>query len=311
MGNKGKTETGNGFNGGDSDCQGKQKLSDLLEECFKGGKSLDEGIQAILEATEKMSLNNRHFVLRKYLFGLAQTYYKIIEAVVTSPVFYVDLELNHYYLLVVKNIKRLLEFEEFKDFPGGFAPIGDTILSSSLFEDIAIGWDLGYGDEVEDFLGRTQAYLLELDHVEAKSDDNVKELTMFLEHQYEKAIKKAKGHQAIAKQAFQRMLKQQQKTAGTEQKIEPAEEPQREEIMSESKDGWIKLTAAAEILAVNRGTVSRWATEGKIKDNKETGKQKRVLLSSVLLIKHEQENKELLEDAKDLRKDAGNFTGNP
>lgn len=72
-------------------------------------------------------------------------------------------------------------------------------------------------------------------------------------------------------------------------------------------DSWITITEAADLLVIHRGVVSRWATEGKIKDNKETGKQRRVLLSDVLLQKHKRENRELLKDAKDLRRDSQQF----
>ncbi len=74
-------------------------------------------------------------------------------------------------------------------------------------------------------------------------------------------------------------------------------------MLVNKEDAWITVTEAANFLAVHRGVISRWATEGKIKDNEEVRVKRRVLLSSVLLIKHKQEQNELRKDARDLRKD--------
>jgi len=72
-------------------------------------------------------------------------------------------------------------------------------------------------------------------------------------------------------------------------------------------DKWLKVKDAANLLAVNRGVISRWANEGRITGNGKTGKLRRVLKSSVLLLKQDREDAELLEDAKDLHKDSKKF----
>jgi hypothetical protein len=69
-------------------------------------------------------------------------------------------------------------------------------------------------------------------------------------------------------------------------------------------DSWIKLSEAAKILGVDRGTAKRWADNGIIKDNSQEGKERRVLLSRVLMKKHSREKKELLKDAEELSEDA-------
>jgi len=70
-------------------------------------------------------------------------------------------------------------------------------------------------------------------------------------------------------------------------------------------DELISLTVAADLLSVNKGTVSRYADAGTILDNGQQGQERRVWKSSVLLLKQRQEDKALLQDAKDLKKDAG------
>ncbi|MFX1562891.1 MAG: pentapeptide repeat-containing protein [Promethearchaeota archaeon] len=72
-------------------------------------------------------------------------------------------------------------------------------------------------------------------------------------------------------------------------------------------DSWITITEAADLLAVNPGVISRWADEGRIKDNGKNRRDRRVLKTSVLLIKQNKEDAELLKDAKDLRKDSKKF----
>ncbi len=49
----------------------------------------------------------------------AQAYYKLVEAVASAPVGFADLELNAYYLTVIKKIQSILSLPDFKDFPGG------------------------------------------------------------------------------------------------------------------------------------------------------------------------------------------------
>lgn len=65
----------------------------------------------------------------------------------------------------------------------------------------------------------------------------------------------------------------------------------------DTKDKWLKVTEAAELLCVHRGVISRWVDKDKIKNNRKTGKARRVLKSSVLLMKHKREHEDLLKDA--------------
>jgi excisionase family DNA binding protein len=70
---------------------------------------------------------------------------------------------------------------------------------------------------------------------------------------------------------------------------EPVKEPQEDEL--------ITLTGVAKLLGVDKGTVSRWADEGKIQDNKQKGRRRRVSRISVLLLKDKREREDLLRDA--------------
>lgn len=69
-------------------------------------------------------------------------------------------------------------------------------------------------------------------------------------------------------------------------------------------DEWITFAQAAEILAVSKGTVSKWAKAGRLDDNGLQKYKRRLLKTSVLLVKQEIEDEELKEDIKDLKQDA-------
>jgi len=69
-------------------------------------------------------------------------------------------------------------------------------------------------------------------------------------------------------------------------------------------DKLISLTEAAGLLGMNKGTVGRLADAGRILDNEERGKNRRVWKSSVLLLKQRQEDEQLLQEVKDLRIDS-------
>ena len=69
-------------------------------------------------------------------------------------------------------------------------------------------------------------------------------------------------------------------------------------------DSYITFQEAADILGIKKSTVSKWSTKGKFKDNGCSGQSRKLLLSSVLLAKHEGEEKDLKKDARWLRRDA-------
>jgi hypothetical protein len=70
-----------------------------------------------------------------------------------------------------------------------------------------------------------------------------------------------------------------------------------------SEDLWMTFTQASEIIGVTKGTISKWAAEGRFKDNGHKGQKRRLLKASVLLVKHEREDQDLKKDAADLRRD--------
>jgi len=69
-------------------------------------------------------------------------------------------------------------------------------------------------------------------------------------------------------------------------------------------DELVTLTRVADLLNVDKGTVSRYADRGVILDNGLKGLERRVWKSSVLLLKQQREDQELLRDAQELRKDS-------
>jgi excisionase family DNA binding protein len=66
---------------------------------------------------------------------------------------------------------------------------------------------------------------------------------------------------------------------------------------------WMTITQASRLLGVNKGTVSRWADEGKIQDNKQKGKKRKVSKISVLLMKDKREHEDTLKDAAEVLQD--------
>ena len=75
----------------------------------------------------------------------------------------------------------------------------------------------------------------------------------------------------------------------------------------EPDDGYITFQEAADILGIEKGTVSKWSNKGRFKDNGRSGQLRRLLLSSVLLVKHEEEEKDIKKDVRELRRDAKNI----
>lgn len=71
-----------------------------------------------------------------------------------------------------------------------------------------------------------------------------------------------------------------------------------------SGDCYITFAQAAEILCVGKSTVSYWADKGKIRDNGQKGQKRRLLKSDILLLKHEHEATEMMEDVRELAAEA-------
>jgi hypothetical protein len=68
------------------------------------------------------------------------------------------MELNGWYLRIIKAIKMLLALPEFADFPDGFEPVATNLFPSC---DLDIGWEDCIGPPIFDFLSRAQAYMLD------------------------------------------------------------------------------------------------------------------------------------------------------
>lgn len=70
-----------------------------------------------------------------------------------------------------------------------------------------------------------------------------------------------------------------------------------------TKDEMITITEAAKLLGVNAGMVSRWTTDGIIKNNGEAKRKRRLSKISVLLLKDKREREDRLKDAADVLQD--------
>ncbi len=69
------------------------------------------------------------------------------------------------------------------------------------------------------------------------------------------------------------------------------------------RDKWLTLTEAAKMLAVHRGTISRWANQGILRHNGQRGAKRRFSLSSVLLLKQDIDTRNQRRDDIDEQKD--------
>ncbi len=79
-------------------------------------------------------------------------------------------------------------------------------------------------------------------------------------------------------------------------------------ITSPPRDEYISHEEAASILGLtSKGTVSKYAEKYGIADNGKIGQHKKLLLSSILLVKHKIETEELKTDVIDLRKDTNSI----
>ena len=79
-------------------------------------------------------------------------------------------------------------------------------------------------------------------------------------------------------------------------------QPSSRKIVDIPPDGdgqWITVTAAAKLLNKSPGTISNWATIGKVRDNGKKYHQRRILKADVLLIKQEIEDNDAKKDADD------------
>jgi len=69
------------------------------------------------------------------------------------------------------------------------------------------------------------------------------------------------------------------------------------------KEEWITVTEAADIMFACKGTVSKWAEQGLLQDNGQTRKKRRLLKSSVLMLKQKLEDIQARRERREERED--------
>jgi Protein of unknown function (Hypoth_ymh) len=107
----------------------------------------------------KMSAEDRQNSALNLLFLLAQTYYKILESVVSYSNMFcaLDLELNESYLWTITNLTNLLSnHNDLRDFPVKFEPVFPDLYPSTIQD---AEWQDMVGPEVEQFLSSVQKYV--------------------------------------------------------------------------------------------------------------------------------------------------------
>lgn len=136
----------------------------------EGGGGINEGSEQISNNTGagagdrssdrlQMSAEDRRNSALNLLFLLAQTYYKILEYVVSSASWFcaLDLELNESYFWTITNLKNLLaNHEDLRDFPGTFEPVFPDLYPSTIRD---VEWEDMVAPDVERFLSTVQKYV--------------------------------------------------------------------------------------------------------------------------------------------------------
>ncbi|HKR29854.1 MAG TPA: toll/interleukin-1 receptor domain-containing protein, partial [Terriglobales bacterium] len=106
-----------------------------------------------------MSAEDRGSSALNLLFLLAQTYYRILELVISSSQFFcaADVELNESYFWTISNLKNLLaNHEDLKDFPGTFEPLFPDLYTSTIVD---VDWQDMAAPDAEQFLSKVQRYV--------------------------------------------------------------------------------------------------------------------------------------------------------
>ena len=85
-----------------------------------------------------------------------------------------------------------------------------------------------------------------------------------------------------------------------------ARKPQKPQKLpkEDSKTEWVTFAKAAGLLGVSKGTVSRWAGQGRLTDNGKRGQGRKLSKASVLILKANREQEDMVGYAADIQQDA-------
>lgn len=169
----------------------------------EGKPELPPEVAEFVVQVQRLTSAEQAYVLRFHLFMYAQAYHNLVEAVATSPVGWVDMELNAWYLQIVKAIRNLLALPEFAEFPDGFEPVAPNLFPCS---DLEVGWEDCVGPPVMDFLGRAQAFMLDSGPVSPENEEFVKGILEVCRGKCVEAFEIAARFRQRAEATFKKML---------------------------------------------------------------------------------------------------------
>lgn len=267
-------------------------------------------VAEFLGQLQRLTAAERAYVLRLQLFLYAQAYHNLVEAVANSPIGWVDVELNGWYLQIVKAIQNLLALPEFAEFPSGFEPVAPNLFPCS---DLDVGWEDCIGPPVMDFLGRAQAFLLDSGPVSTENQDFVNSLIAVCRDKCVQASEVAARFRQRAEATFKKMLDRAGQRGGDSHPAvpptgakapkeaegsPPAPEPtsprsdQEQATLPTSSDDryeWARqidlVRATNQVLGegmLNKGVLSRACADGQVETNGKTGRGARVRVRSFL-----------------------------
>lgn len=115
--------------------------------------------EAISPGKTRMPPEDRRVSALILLMQLAQSYYKILESVISMASWCaaLDMELNESYLWVTTNLKNLIKnHEDLKDFPATFEPIFPNLYPTTIRD---VDWEDMVAPHAEGFLSTVQQYV--------------------------------------------------------------------------------------------------------------------------------------------------------
>jgi len=267
-------------------------------------------VAEFLGQLQRLTATEQAHVLRLQLFLYAQAYHNLVEAVANSPIAWVDMELNGWYLQIIKVIQNLLALPEFAEFPGGFEPVAPNLFPCS---DLDVGWEDCIGPPVMDFLGRAQAFMLNSGPVTPENQGFVNNLVAICRDKCVQAAEVAARFRQRADATFKKMVDRAGQRAGDSHTAAPptgtkvpeehegsapaldpttARSDQGQATSAASSDDryeWARqidlVRATNQVLGegmLNKGVLSRACADGQVENNGKTGRGARVRVRSFL-----------------------------
>jgi|GEM_PF-2910195 len=166
------------------------------------------GPEAGNTAIPQMSKDQNRAAGHGLLMLLAQAYYKMLEATISTASWCseLDLQLNESYLWTIRNIRNLLDnHEDLTDFPQKFEPAFPDLFPSTIRD---TEWDDMIAPGVEGFLSAVQSYLHASGFTEPSQGSHAWTFIEMFRDGVNTAIERAHNYAARMRQHIRRLMNQ-------------------------------------------------------------------------------------------------------